>query len=73
MAKYLRASDAAISIPISDQRSTSVLEAFAACPRVILSKLAVTEELAGDGYRFIFLPGDDGAAVTVARPARKLI
>jgi glycosyltransferase involved in cell wall biosynthesis len=55
MSKYLKASDAVISIPCTDQRSTSVLEALASCPIVILSNIPPYLELQQEGYSFILL------------------
>jgi len=55
MSKYLKASDAVVSIPCTDQRSTSVLEALASCPVVILSNIPPYLELQQEGYRFILL------------------
>jgi glycosyltransferase involved in cell wall biosynthesis len=51
MAEYLRAADVAISIPSSDQRSSSVLEALASGPSVILSGLPPYQELKKEGYQ----------------------
>lgn len=56
MSQYLKASDVVISIPISDQRSTSVLEALASCPILILSPIPPYLELQQEGYNFIMLP-----------------
>ena len=55
MAKYLQVSDVAISIPTSDQRGSSVLEAFASGPIVILSNLPVYKEMCKEGYKAIML------------------
>lgn len=49
-AALLRASDVAISVPESDQRSSSVLEALASGTTVVLSDLAPYRELVADGY-----------------------
>lgn len=56
MSKYLAISDVVISIPSSDQRSTSVLEALASCPVVILSNIPPYAELHEEGYKVILLP-----------------
>ncbi len=56
MSRYLAISDAVISIPSSDQRSTSVLEALASCPIVILSNIPPYTELHEEGYKVILLP-----------------
>lgn len=55
MAAYLKVSDVAISIPNSDQRSTSVLEALATTPAIILSDLPAYRDLRNDGYLFTLL------------------
>lgn len=56
MSKYLAVSDAVVSIPSSDQKSTSVLEALATCPVVILSNIPPYKELQEEGYEVIILP-----------------
>lgn len=56
MSKYLAISDAVVSIPSSDQRSTSVLEALASCPIVILSNIPPYTELQEEGYKVMILP-----------------
>ena len=60
MREYLQAADCVISIPSSDQRSTSVLEALACCPRVCLSGIPAYGQLRRDGFGFIEADcGDD--------------
>jgi len=56
MSKYLSVSDVVVSIPVSDQRSTSVLEALTSCPVVILSNIPPYMELQKEGYKIIMLP-----------------
>lgn len=55
MAKYLQVSDVAISIPTSDQRGASVLEALATGLIVILSSLPVYEDICKEGYHALVL------------------
>ena len=55
MSGYLRISDLVISIPVSDQRASSVLEALACSPVVILSNLPAYQELIQEGYEAIIL------------------
>lgn len=55
MSKYLKASDAVVSIPYTDQRSTSVLEALASCPVLILSDIPPYVELQQEGYEITML------------------
>jgi len=55
MSQYLKASDVVFSIPLSDQRSTSVLEGLACCPIVILSSIPPYLELQEEGYKVIIL------------------
>lgn len=55
IADLIRVSDAAVSIPLSDQRSTSVLEALSVVPGVVLADLPAYRELERDGYRFVRL------------------
>ncbi|GGR87284.1 hypothetical protein GCM10010269_28010 [Streptomyces humidus] len=52
----MRASDAAISVPGADQRSSSVLEAAAAGCRLLLSDIAPYRELVADGLLADLLP-----------------
>lgn len=56
ISKYLAISDTVVSIPVSDQKSTSVLEALASCPIVILSNIAPYRKLQDEGYRVTILP-----------------
>lgn len=50
MSALLRVTDIALSTPVSDQRSTAVLEALAAGAWLICSDIAPYRELAADGY-----------------------
>ena len=52
MSAYLKSADVVVGIPISDQRSTSTLEALACCPSVILSDVPAFRELRSEGYDF---------------------
>ncbi|MFJ3235807.1 glycosyltransferase family 4 protein [Streptomyces sp. NPDC086787] len=52
----MRASDAVISVPQADQRSSSVLEAAAAGCRLLLSHIAPYQELVAEGLRADLLP-----------------
>jgi glycosyltransferase involved in cell wall biosynthesis len=56
MFSLMRASDAAISVPQADQRSSSVLEAAAAGCRLLLSDIAPYRELVADGLSADLLP-----------------
>lgn len=56
MFSLMRASDAAISVPRADQRSSSVLEAAAAGCRLLLSDIAPYRELVADGLLADLLP-----------------
>ncbi|WP_142152078.1 glycosyltransferase family 4 protein [Streptomyces sp. SLBN-31] len=56
MFSLMRASDVAISVPRSDQRSSSVLEAAAAGCRLLLSDIAPYRELLADGLLADLLP-----------------
>ncbi|MEW1913808.1 glycosyltransferase family 4 protein [Kitasatospora sp. NPDC085895] len=56
MFDLMRASHLAISVPQSDQRSSSVLEAAAAGCRLLLSDIAPYRELAADGLLTDLLP-----------------
>ncbi|WP_327315712.1 glycosyltransferase family 4 protein [Streptomyces sp. NBC_01235] len=56
MFSLMRASDAAISVPRADQRSSSVLEAAAAGCRLLLSDIAPYRELVTDGLLADLLP-----------------
>lgn len=53
MASLLRAADVVVSVPRSDQRSSSVLEAIASGARVILSDIAPNRELKDDGAHVV--------------------
>ncbi len=55
MSKYLKVADAVVSVPYSDQRSTSVLEALASCPIIILSNILPYAELQKEGYKAMIL------------------
>jgi len=55
ISKYLAISDAVVSIPFSDQKSTSVLEALASCPIVILSNISPYMKLQEEGYKVVIL------------------
>ncbi|MFJ3305920.1 glycosyltransferase family 4 protein [Streptomyces sp. NPDC086549] len=57
MFSLMRASDLAISVPRTDQRSSSVLEAAAAGCRLLLSDIAPYRELVADGLLADLLPG----------------
>ncbi|MFF8973590.1 glycosyltransferase family 4 protein [Streptomyces sp. NPDC014995] len=56
MFSLMRASDAAISVPQADQRSSSVLEAAAAGCRLLLSDIAPYRELVAEGLLADLLP-----------------
>ncbi|MEV0977936.1 glycosyltransferase family 4 protein [Streptomyces sp. NPDC049915] len=56
MFSLMRASDAAISVPRTDQRSSSVLEAAAAGCRLLLSDIAPYRELVAEGLLADLLP-----------------
>lgn len=53
MASLLRAADAVVSVPKSDQRSSSVLEAIASGGQVILSDIAPNREVETDGAHVV--------------------
>lgn len=55
MVRLLRCSDAAVSIPTTDQRSTTILEALAARAWVIGSAIPPYRELVEDGYALTLL------------------
>lgn len=49
LARLYRASDVVVSIPVDDQRSTSVLEAIASGAHLLLAPLAAYQEIQQDG------------------------
>lgn len=70
MLGLLRASDAIVSVPTTDQRSASVLEALSQCPTVICSDIPPMRELQDEGFRLAFVrpecPVDLAAALQIA-------
>ncbi len=62
------ASDIAVSIPVNDQRSSSVLEAALAGCRLVLSDIAPYREMTGDGLAADLLP--EPVAVSLAEYLR---
>jgi glycosyltransferase involved in cell wall biosynthesis len=52
MSAYLKSADVIVGVPVTDQRSTSTLEALACCSSVILSNVPAFAELREEGYRF---------------------
>lgn len=59
MGNYLRCADVAISAPLSDQRSSTVLECLGCVPEVVVSECEVYREIEASGYRLRFLPSLD--------------
>jgi glycosyltransferase involved in cell wall biosynthesis len=58
LAQLYRAADLVVSVPVGDQRSSSVLEAIASGARLLVSDLPAYREIAADGAQLTVLPGD---------------
>jgi len=56
IAKYYQSADCIVSTPVSDQRSSSILEALACGADVILSPIPVAFEIRQEGYEVTILP-----------------